>query len=63
MKLANLAEWGPYPYHLQNPNGRMLATAADLLKHHGYTHLANELQELANDLLATIATEHFGVEE
>lgn len=62
MKLVNLTEWGPYPYHLQNPNGRTMFTAADLLKYHGYTTLADELKELAIDLLATKPTEHSGIE-
>lgn len=50
MKLDKITEWDS-KIHLQNPNGRMLATASDLLKYHGYTHLAKEVNELANDLM------------
>lgn len=60
MKCDNLSKWDTFPYHLQNPNGRMLATAAYLLKYHGHTHLAKELNELAADLLA-IPPHDFGV--
>lgn len=52
MKLDDLDKWGPYPYHLQNPNGRMMLTAAYLLKYHGYTHLADQLNELGDELIA-----------
>jgi hypothetical protein len=55
MKLDKLLEW-EFPKHLQNPNGRMLYTAASLLRRHGYLHLADEINELACELIATQPT-------
>lgn len=55
MKLDKLLEW-EFPKQLQNPNGRMLFTAASLLKRHGYLHLSNEINELACELITTQPT-------
>lgn len=51
MSHPDLREWGPFPFHLENPNGRQIRTAAELLKFHGYTGLAEDLMRMANDLL------------
>ena len=49
MKIAELNDQ-PEGY-LEPKNGRVLATAAHVLKHHGYTHLADEINELAQEIL------------
>jgi len=50
-EINELVEWGPYPYHLQNPVGRTMLTASDILKYHGYTYLADELKRFGNILI------------
>jgi hypothetical protein len=55
MKTETLTTWS-FPYHQQNPNGRMLLTAAYLLRYHGYIYLANELNELGAELILTEPT-------
>lgn len=41
------------PLDLQNPNGRFLRTASELMKFHGYTHMHARLREMADSLLET----------
>ncbi len=48
---TDLRVWGPFPFHLENPNGRLLLTAADLMKFHGYTHMEAELRKMGADLV------------
>lgn len=47
----------PFPHHLQNPDGRALKTAADLLARHGYTAAAEKLAAMAAPLLSEPPTE------
>lgn len=44
--------WYPFPKHLQHPDGRLLRTAAELLKHHGHSHVVEEMLRMADSLLA-----------
>lgn len=43
--------WYPFPYYLQHPDGRLLLTAATLLKHHGYTEVSNNLEAMGTKLV------------
>lgn len=52
MKLNSLNDFCGLPIGLENPQKRKLQTIGYLLNYHGYTFLANEIKELANDLSA-----------
>ncbi len=43
--------WHPFPHYLQNPDGRLLRTSADLLERHGYTGCSTPLRRMADALL------------
>lgn len=44
--------WYEFPKYLQHPDGRTLKTAAYVLKRVGYETLSNELNRMADQLLA-----------
>lgn len=51
MKLDSIKTYDKQEF-LQNPNGRSLFEASWLLRYYGHTFIANELENLAIELLA-----------
>lgn len=49
--MAPAGGWHPFPHYLQNPDGRLLRTSADLLERHGYTGCSTPLRRMADALL------------
>ena len=45
--------WYEFPKFIENPDGRVLKTSAELLKRHGYDHLASQLNAWAESLLTS----------